>query len=148
MGHRILQGGLMGDPSLLVLWRQLKHSPIAHEGLASRGPFAAKLEAIRRADWYTPRPEGFELVGAAKISRITDNEFAGQLPVLRRGFSPGAIGLMASSSHQLATTPHSFLRFTSLQCLEGVDGPTDLAPKCRFIAAEAIQCKIGQICQT
>jgi hypothetical protein len=41
----------------------------------------------------------------------------------------------------------SFLWFASIQGIEGKQDPADLAPKGCFIAAEAIECEIGQIGQ-
>ena len=43
-------------------------------------------------------------------------------------------------------TARSLLRLAAIQYFERVKDPTGLAPESRFIAAEAIECEIGQIC--
>ena len=44
--------------------------------------------------------------------------------------------------------PPSFLRFTAIQSVERKEDLADLAPKRRFIAAEAVERVVGQIGET
>ena len=45
-------------------------------------------------------------------------------------------------------TTHSLLRFAAIKHFKRKQDPAGLAPKGRFIAAEAIECEIGQVGQT